>query len=857
MAKIQYIKDASGNKVYPVTHERAVKDSAGVSLETKLSAIDAKTYVVAWDGASSPVVADIPAGVVVEYSSEEYTGTLAASDSTAGKVYLVSNEDDEYDRYVTSVSGTTYSWVQIGSTAMTLEVVNDLTTGGTTKALSAEMGKTLEGEVAQTSGIVNSFVDWEQGTSPNIFDKSKATDGRAIYKDSGGSSSASNYCHSDYIPIPEGTTSIYINNSYGGGSWGYACYNSSKEYTHGSNSYATSPSIQSGDAYLRFTMKLTDKDTCMAVIGTSADLPSEYVPYGTLYESELKDDSVPFDAISFKKTVTGKNKLNPDDVSTGFYINRNTGSAASSSAGMSATGFIEVSQKGLYFNAYYKGGTAIGAAVYNASKQYIREISKIYTYVDGDAYVRYSFYTSDLATAQVEEGGIGTAYEAYTEREVIDPQYVLSSGGGEGGGGELKVFLPDKLYAVVGDTLQIFFQSLVRVVDVSNYDVRVSCSKGKQYHRYFEYTPSNSDIGTTSFSITVIDDYGNTVGTATSSLITVAQGGSPATNKNILCIGSSTTANGKWPAEAYRRLTGTGGTPAGLGKTNITFCGTATKDGAGYTGRSGWGWEDFCTAGRPAFRFTIGSGPNVAMLNEYSNNGHTYKIIEISDDGTILCSTSSASNTPQASGTLTLVDGTGDAEVAYTEVAADSQNPFWDYTNNKLTFVPFANTYCNGTIDAIYIWLGMNGSTAWQTDWSEARGYIETFADTLHAEFPSATLTLFQATMPSMKLMMPTYGASGTGAADTFGVVDKVFNMRAFYQDFVNDDDYSSFVDFVDGVAQFDTDYNFAITYKAVNTRNTAITEPYDNNTVHPGDTGYMQAGDSAFRHMVAKFCQS
>ena len=138
MAKIQYLKDNSNVTVYPVTHERAVKDSEGVTLNTKLTQFDTwldnlgdivsglgttvnglsiNQLVEAWDGSSTPVQGNIPSGVQVEYNETTYTGSLAASSSTIGKVYLVGNEnDDTYERYITSYDGTTYSWVSIGST---------------------------------------------------------------------------------------------------------------------------------------------------------------------------------------------------------------------------------------------------------------------------------------------------------------------------------------------------------------------------------------------------------------------------------------------------------------------------------------------------------------------------------------------------------------------------------------------------------------------------------------------------------------------------------------------------------------------------------------------------------------------
>ena len=115
------MKDSNNAVFYPQTHEKAVVDSNGVNLQTKLASITTPTYVTAWDGASTPVVANIPAGVTVTYNTTTYTGTLAASASTANKTYLVSTgTTDNYNRYVTQLSGSTYSWQNLGSTEIDL-----------------------------------------------------------------------------------------------------------------------------------------------------------------------------------------------------------------------------------------------------------------------------------------------------------------------------------------------------------------------------------------------------------------------------------------------------------------------------------------------------------------------------------------------------------------------------------------------------------------------------------------------------------------------------------------------------------------------------------------------------------------
>ncbi len=45
MTKIRWLRQANNEKIYPVTHERAVRDNAGVTLDVKLSDLDDKTEI--------------------------------------------------------------------------------------------------------------------------------------------------------------------------------------------------------------------------------------------------------------------------------------------------------------------------------------------------------------------------------------------------------------------------------------------------------------------------------------------------------------------------------------------------------------------------------------------------------------------------------------------------------------------------------------------------------------------------------------------------------------------------------------------------------------------------------------------
>lgn len=285
---IKVVQDKSGNNVFPITHEKAVRDSSGVSLDAKLSALESKTYVEAWDGASTPVVANIPAGVVVSYNGTNYTGTLAASASTDGKVYLV-KDGTEYDRYASTINlGGTYIWSYLGTTAMSLS-------GYATKDELYELDK-------ETDDILKDYT-YVENVSPNLFDKTTATSGKAVRKDRGDLYTTDEFYASDYITIPDDAESFYMTQQTYKGVIGWACYNSSKVFTHGGDSRKVT--FQEGDVYFRVSINNDNLNSAMVVVGESAsDLPAEYAPYGDFSgwrRNPISTDDLSDESVTLKK----------------------------------------------------------------------------------------------------------------------------------------------------------------------------------------------------------------------------------------------------------------------------------------------------------------------------------------------------------------------------------------------------------------------------------------------------------------------------------------------------------------------------------------------------------------------------
>lgn len=165
MAKIQKLKDVLNTDILPLTHERAVRDSYGVRLDAKLDSASIKNKITAWDGTSTPIVGNIPEGIVVNYNGTNYTGTLEASSSTDGKIYLVWN-NTEFDRYFSTTNlENERVWSMFGTSGGDVEIVNDFVTGGTNKALSAEKGKEFHKDAYGEIILTPTEIGWKDMVS--------------------------------------------------------------------------------------------------------------------------------------------------------------------------------------------------------------------------------------------------------------------------------------------------------------------------------------------------------------------------------------------------------------------------------------------------------------------------------------------------------------------------------------------------------------------------------------------------------------------------------------------------------------------------------------------------------------------
>jgi lysophospholipase L1-like esterase len=430
-----------------------------------------------------------------------------------------------------------------------------------------------------------------------------------------------------------------------------------------------------------------------------------------------------------------------------------------------------------------------------------------------------------------------------------------------------EIVIPDKVYAVVGDTLQIFYDSVFNVQNLANYQVQALSDKGKAYPRYFEYNPTSTDVGETTLTFNLCEIVDCTTGVANIlvskevSLITVPS----LTNSisaNVLCVGDSTTAGGVWCKELARRFYANDGNPQGLGLTTINICGRKTGIVAnktyGWEGTGGWTWSTYVSSPVDAVRFAVEDVDSLTMgANYVAPNGVIFEIVEINVTngvGNIRCQYSW--DTPNkdeipASGTLTKRYSTtaGDDTITYTSYESEKFSPF--YVNGEVDFIDYANKYCNGIINVIVIHLGINSMFGLKPNLdSHLTSIMNTakiFIDKFHEQFPNSKVLLI--TPPKCSViggMAANYNATQTA---TEGIYNRqMFQYHKRYFELANQPEYKNWVTVVNTCGEFDTPYGYPYNEKDVDTRVSNIKERIGTNGVHPNSDGYNMIADSVYR---------
>lgn len=169
------------------------------------------SFNVVWDGTSTPVVANIPAGVVVTYNGTDYMGTMAASSAGAGTFYLVKSgaSPNAYDEYVVAGPSGGQFWERLGGKDIDLSNLGALAYKDNV-TLTKGSGDNVLGE-ATTFTAAASAVSFAAHTTDNFVKSVSAVTGKKLVTTT--------------VPNVTGNTNVSIPNVTNAGSastWNFA-----------------------------------------------------------------------------------------------------------------------------------------------------------------------------------------------------------------------------------------------------------------------------------------------------------------------------------------------------------------------------------------------------------------------------------------------------------------------------------------------------------------------------------------------------------------------------------------------------------------------------------------------------------
>lgn len=681
--------------------------------------------------------------------------------------------------------------------------------------------------------------------SNNLFNKDTITENAYIKYSNGNviTGQAGWWC-SDFIPLKPNTQ--YSISSIRD----YAFYDVAKRYVGGVSTPQSNYTFTTGDnvCFLRFSGYTgTTPGSIMLNEGSSV---LSYEPYKeNIPNSFVGDKSITVEKLADDIIVPGDNLFNKDTITENAYIRYNNGTVNSGQSGWWCSDYIE-----LLPNTKYSISAIRDYAFYDEDKQYVSGESNYhsdYTFTTGATvkYLRFSGYTdTDPDTVILNKGNAVLPYVPYKEQ--INPELLPQTNGES-----VEICLPDKIYAVVGDTLQIFVRSIIRAVNPYNYDVFIGCTVGQRFPRYYQLTATVT--GTYTLSVIVKDNNGNVLGSKSCQIVVKSAVSQPSSAKKVLFLGDSLTAHGVYTQEAHRRLCGTGGIPAGLGYGNISFVGRKKYGDIYAEGNAGWSWSDYLTSGRRALTFTVSAVSTMPEVGAVYKDSNDKQYTMWWDYSTTSLKFYSGANTPPASGTLTKVSGVGDPTITYSAFVESSANPLWNDSTQQLDITSYVNKWCGGNLDIVYTLLTWNGVIGNQTDFTNFINYATNLYRTIHTAYPSAVIKMMAVQLPDLRQGEKVLGAPRPNTyTDMNGLVRTAFNMNEAYQEFANLPEFSPYVEFVNIASQFDSEYNMPFTEVAVNSRNNSSTDKVGTNDVHPSTNGYYQIADVVFRNFVANFCQ-
>ena len=429
--------------------------------------------------------------------------------------------------------------------------------------------------------------------SKNLLDVSAMVPGHYINQGSGQVENNASHSVTEMLEIEPNTTFTYSNKLNYYGSFRVAFYDGEKKFISGvfMDTTFTAPA---NAVYMRLsdmTNYLSEK--AQLEIGEER---TDYVPFGRAIDTSLiqsytkpETDALLL-AIRNRKIEpanttffwASQNMFDKEAVTRGYYIHQGTGALGVNAAHV-CSDWIEVEPNTEYT---FSGdlGTALRFAFYDVDHDFISGdwnpdgiTPYTVTSPEGAAYIRFSLYGNvfDRDNHQLEKGSEATVFTEFGSAHLL-PEFAPVKD-------TFLLNLPSKLYALVGEELNIYFDNLVDGHD-TDYVFNVDCGVGRQLERCYRVEPT--EAGTYTLSISATNREGVTVRKNSTLYVADTSAGSGVT-RSLIVLGDSTTNN----SIAVTKLN----TNYATDVMNLETIGTRGRDANMHEGRSGWTFRAYFT----------------------------------------------------------------------------------------------------------------------------------------------------------------------------------------------------------------------------------------------------------------------
>ncbi len=425
---------------------------------------------------------------------------------------------------------------------------------------------------------------------------------------------------------------------------------------------------------------------------------------------------------------------------------------------------------------------------------------------------------------------------------------------------QIRVLLADQYDLVVGDTFQLFYRSVIEAPNPYFYSIVTVCEKGKNFPRYFEYTPQEE--GRHTLTISVYDAQKKLLGTATTTLNVVIPK-QPKRELNVMCLGDSNMAKGVWVSEVNRRISGIGGNPEGHGIKGVNFVGSVTSsDGTvHYEGSGGWTWKGYTSTSVGSI--LVKAPNNKTERDQHSlwkdENGYVWQLESLQVDYLGFTRYKDHNGPRPEKGILTHYKNANDTSpIEFFGSFDGSVSPFLDRETKTISIKKYLDKINVKNIDVAYLYLGGNGLMRQSAMNKSRREYCNTVVreealeliNLIKKDIPSVKIKLVSMALPSINGGMGSNYGAEIPFTDCYDIIHYVMELNLMYKNLAKEDKYKDFIEYVDSAAQFDLEYSYPNIQKPVNVRS-STTERFDTNALHPTFEGNMLIADSFYRNLI------